>query len=231
MAEQSDFDRKLLFEGCMPIENMAARGRDTLRFGPMKPVGLTDPRTGRRPWANLQLRQETASGDMWNLVGFQTRLKFPEQRRVFALIPALAHAEFERYGVMHRNSFIDSPRVLQANLELKSAPGVYVVGQLTGLEGYVPAMMSGLLVARSLAAEAAGMEMPILPAETMVGALVRHITDASIQDFQPMTASFGLLPPLPERVKDKQARGEAYASRAQTAMDVYTKNFNEHQLA
>lgn len=223
LADQSDFDRKLLFEGCMPVESMAERGRDTLRFGPMKPVGLTDPRTGRRPWANLQLRQETADGDMWNLVGFQTRLKFPEQRRVFRLIPALAKAEFERYGVMHRNSFIDSPRVLTPQLELHSAPGVFVLGQLTGLEGYVPAIMSGVLAAESVEAYLRGTEAEILPPETMSGAMVRHITDTSIKDFQPMTASFGLLPALPERIKDKQARGQAYADRALHA-------FEKHRL-
>lgn len=224
LAEQSDFDRKLLFEGCMPVESMAERGRDTLRFGPMKPVGLTDPRTGRRPWANLQLRQETADGDMWNLVGFQTRLKFPEQRRVFRLIPALAQAEFERYGVMHRNSFIDSPRVLTPQLELRSAPGVFVLGQLTGLEGYVPAIMSGVLAADSIEAYLRGTVADILPAETMSGALVRHITDASIKDFQPMTASFGLLPALSERIKDKQARGQAYADRALQAFEAHMTN-------
>lgn len=221
LAEQSEFDRKLLFEGCMPVESMAERGRDTLRFGPMKPVGLTDPKTGRRPWANLQLRQETADGDMWNLVGFQTRLKFPEQRRVFRMIPALANAEFERYGVMHRNSFIDSPRVLTPQLELRSVPGVYVIGQLTGLEGYVPAIMSGVLVAESVAASLRGETAEVLPAETMCGALVRHITDTSIKDFQPMTASFGLLPPLTERIKDKQERGQAHATRALQAFEEY----------
>lgn len=213
-AETHEFDkRKGVYEGCMPIEVMASRGHDTIRFGPMKPAGLIDPRTGHRPWANLQLRKENVAGSMYNLVGFQTNLKFPEQKRVFSMIPALHDAEFVRYGVMHRNTFIDSPRLLGSDFGFKSRPGLYFAGQITGVEGYMESASSGILAGINAANAILG-EEKFLPSElTMTGALARYISDKSVKNFQPMGASFGLLPPLDEKIRDKKLRYEALADR------------------
>ncbi len=216
-AQLHDFDAGGVYEGCMPIEVMARRGADTMRYGPLRPVGLTDPRTGHRPWANVQLRAENGAGTLYNLVGFQTNLKFGEQQRVFRMIPGLEQAEFARYGVMHRNTFLDSPGLLGANLALKSHPNVYFAGQITGFEGYMESAACGLLAARAIHARLCGAPAPHYPAQTMCGALLRYIT-TPIKDFQPMGANMGLLPPLPEKERDKRARYQQLAQRALDAL-------------
>ena len=198
----------------MPIEVMAQRGKDTIRFGPMKPVGLRDPRTGHRPWAVLQLRKENAEGSMYNLVGFQTNLKFPEQKRVFGLIPALKNAEYVRFGVMHRNTFIDSPRVLSSDYSAKFNSDIFFAGQLTGVEGYMESGSSGLVAGINAALRFRGEKTIDFPKDTMIGALAGYITDESVTKFQPMGASFGLLPELVNRPRDKKLRGEEYANRS-----------------
>ena len=203
-----------VYEGCMPIEVMAQRGADTIRFGPMKPVGLRDPRTGHRPWAVLQLRKENAAATMYNLVGFQTNLKFGEQKRVFSMIPALHDAEFLRYGVMHRNTFIDSPRILNSDFSAKENKNLFFAGQLTGVEGYMESASSGLLCGINAARVFSGQTTFTLPETTMIGALSRYISDPTVADFQPMGANFGILPPLENRPRDKAERGAAYAQRA-----------------
>lgn len=213
-APTHEFDkRKGVYEGCMPIEVMASRGHDTIRFGPMKPAGLVDPKTGHRPWANLQLRKENVAGTMYNLVGFQTNLKFGEQKRVFSMIPALRNAEFVRYGVMHRNTFIDSPRLLGANFGFKAREGLFFAGQITGVEGYMESASSGILAGINAARLIEGREEFIPPCDTMTGALARYISDGSVKDFQPMGASFGLLPGLETKIRDKRQRYEALADR------------------
>ncbi len=213
-APTHEFDkRKGVYEGCMPIEVMASRGHDTIRFGPMKPAGLVDPKTGHRPWANLQLRKENTQGTMYNLVGFQTNLKFGEQKRVFSMIPALHGAEFVRYGVMHRNTFIDSPRLLEADFSFKKRKGLFFAGQITGVEGYMESASSGLLAGINAARLVCGEEPFIPPCDTMTGALARYISDGTVSNFQPMGASFGLLPPLSEKIRDKRQRYEMLAER------------------
>lgn len=228
-APLHDFDVSdpKVYEGCMPIEVMAQRGQDTIRFGPMKPVGLRDPRTGHRPWACLQLRRENAQGTMYNLVGFQTNLKFPEQKRVFGMIPALKNAEFVRYGVMHRNTFIDSPRVLISDYSAKCNQNLFFAGQLTGVEGYMESASSGLIAGINAYQRLAGNDTLLLPQETMIGALVRYITDESVTKFQPMGASFGLLPELENRPRDKKLRGEMYAQRS---LDVLSRFITERNV-
>ncbi|MBR2337919.1 MAG: methylenetetrahydrofolate--tRNA-(uracil(54)-C(5))-methyltransferase (FADH(2)-oxidizing) TrmFO [Clostridia bacterium] len=208
------FDKPPVYEGCMPIEILARRGEDSIRFGPMKPVGLRDPRTGHRPWAVLQLRTENADGTLYNLVGFQTNLKFSEQKRVFSLIPALKNAEFVRYGVMHRNTFLDSPRLLTADLRLKQAPHLFFAGQMTGVEGYMESAASGLMAGKNAARALRGEPPLILPVTTMVGALMHHVCDETVTDFQPMGANFGILPPLDVHIRDKRERYAALAQRA-----------------
>lgn len=213
-APQHGFDRKKgVYEGCMPIEVMAKRGHDTIRFGPMKPAGLTNPATGHRPWANLQLRKENSEGTLYNLVGFQTNLKFGEQKRVFSMIPALANAEFVRFGVMHRNTFIDSPRLLNADFSFRAREGLWFAGQITGVEGYMESAASGILAGINAARALQGKEPFVSPRETMTGALARYIADSSVKTFQPMGAAFGLLPPVQERIRDKKLRGEALSAR------------------
>lgn len=223
-AESADihsFDkRKDVYEGCMPIEVLASRGKDTMRYGPLKPVGLTDPRTGHRPWANLQLRKENKDGTMYNLVGFQTNLKFSEQKRVFSMFPALKNAEFLRYGVMHRNTFIESPRLLNGDFSLRSNPQIFFGGQITGVEGYMESAASGLMAGINLAKRLKGEETVILPEDTMIGALSRYISDESVVNFQPMGANFGVLPVLPEKIRDKQER---YMKLAQRGMESLKK--------
>ena len=203
-----------VYEGCMPIEVMAQRGIDTVRFGPMKPVGLRDPRTGHRPWAVLQLRKENAAGSMYNLVGFQTNLKFGEQKRVFSMIPALSHAEFLRYGVMHRNTFINSPKILNSDYSDKENKFRFFAGQLTGVEGYMESASSGLICGINAARLLSGRETVTLPSTTMMGAMARYISDPFVTDFQPMGANFGILPELINRPRDKAERGQAYADRS-----------------
>jgi len=202
------------FEGCMPIEDIAARGKDTLRFGPMKPVGLVDPRTGKRPYAVVQLRKENRAGTLFNLVGFQTRMRWGEQKRVLRLIPALANAEIVRYGVMHRNTFINAPRVLLPTYQVRKDPRVFFAGQITGVEGYVESAASGLLAGLNAARLARGEEPVVLPEETMLGALAHYITSADPRHFQPMNSNFGLLPPLPNPPRDKALRKQQMVDRA-----------------
>lgn len=205
---------KNIYEGCMPIEVMAERGMDTIRYGPMKPVGLRDPATGKRPWAVLQLRRENAAGTLYNMVGFQTNLKFGEQKRVFSLIPALENAEFVRYGVMHRNTFLCSPQLLEKNLSLKGQENLFFAGQITGVEGYMESASSGILAGMNVVRYLNGEAPLILPEFTMMGALTAYITDKSIKNFQPMGASFGLLPPPDEKIRDKKERYTALAERS-----------------
>ena len=217
------FEREQMkvYEGCMPVEVMAKRGADTLRYGPLKPVGLTDPHTGRRPWAVVQLRSENRQGSLYNLVGFQTNLKFPEQKRVFSMIPGLEQAEFVRYGVMHRNTFLDSPRRLESDLSLKKRPEIYFAGQITGVEGYVESAASGILAGHNLARRLRGEQPLQLPLDCMLGALVHYISDPSVSDFQPMGANMGILPPWQERVKDKTKRYELIANRGLDSLRAY----------
>lgn len=200
----------------MPIEVLARRGTDAIRFGPMKPVGLRDPRTGHRPWAVLQLRRENAQGTLLNLVGFQTNLKFGEQKRVFGMIPALHDAEFMRYGVMHRNTFLDSPRLLTAGFAFRTRPGLFFAGQMTGVEGYMESASSGILAGINAVRFLRGEAPLILPPDTMMGALAAYISDESVKDFQPMGANFGILPPIEPKIRDKKQR---YAALAQRALD------------
>ena len=218
-VELKDFEKDgfSVYEGCMPVEIMAKRGPDTIRFGPLKPVGLRDPRTGRRPWAVVQLRKENEAGTLYNLVGFQTNLKWGEQKRVFSMIPGLANAEFVRYGVMHRNTFLDSPRLLDREFRLKASPQLRFAGQMTGVEGYMESAASGLLAGHYLARELLGLPPLILPEETMLGALTAHVVNEQ-SDFQPMGANMGILPPLPEKIRDKKARYLALAERSLAAL-------------
>lgn len=210
-AVTHDFD---VYEGCMPIEKLAKRGLDAPRFGPMKPVGLVDPSTGHRPWACVQLRRENSAGTMFNLVGFQTNLKFPEQKRVFRMIPGLQNAEFVRYGVMHRNSFLDSPRLLNSDFSLKSNPYLYFAGQITGVEGYMESAASGIMAGINAVRRADGKEPLRLEDKTMIGALSDYISDESVKNFQPMGANFGILPPIEPKIRDKKERYAALAKRA-----------------
>ena len=221
-APLHSFESLTVYEGCMPVEVLAARGRDAIRYGPMKPVGLTDPATGRRPWAVVQLRAENCAGTLYNLVGFQTNLKFGEQKRVFSLIPGLENAVFARYGVMHRNTFIDSPRLLDGQLRLKAEPRIRFAGQITGVEGYVESAASGIWAGISLARELANQIPLVLPRVTMLGALLAYITDNSVRNFQPMGSNMGILPPTDEKIRDKQARYLALAQRAMQALEAMT---------
>jgi len=218
-----DFDGVPYFEGCLPVEELAARGRDALRFGPMKPVGLADPATGRAPHAVVQLRREDRPGQMWNLVGFQTHLRTGEQRRVFRTIPGLEAAEFLRYGSIHRNSYLNSPACLSPYLALKDAAATFVAGQLTGVEGYTESLGTGLLAGLNLARVLRGLE-PLIPAPTtMLGALLAYLRDADPGDFQPMNANFGLLPPLERPERDRAKRKAALADRALAAMREFAR--------
>ncbi len=226
-ADLHSFDkRKDVYEGCMPIEVLASRGKDTMRYGPLKPVGLTDPRTGHRPWANLQLRKENKDGTMYNLVGFQTNLKFAEQKRVFSMFPALKNAEFLRYGVMHRNTFIDSPRLLNGDYSLRSNDKIFFGGQITGVEGYMESAASGMMAGINLARRLLGEDTVVLPNDTMIGALSRYISDESVKNFQPMGANFGVLPPLENKIRDKQERYMALANRGMNSLKEFAKNNN-----
>jgi len=213
-----EFDEVPYFEGCMPVEVMAERGRDTLRFGPLKPVGLRDPRTGKDAYAVVQLRQEDRAGRMWNLVGFQTRLRIPEQQRVFRMIPGLEQAEFLRYGSIHRNSYLNSPAALSAHLSARDDPTMFFAGQITGVEGYTESTATGLIAGINLGRLLSGEKPVVPPPLTMIGALYRYMSEADPRHFQPMNANFGLLDDFPERIRDKKRKREMFAERALRAM-------------
>ncbi|MDR7865444.1 MAG: methylenetetrahydrofolate--tRNA-(uracil(54)-C(5))-methyltransferase (FADH(2)-oxidizing) TrmFO [Sporomusaceae bacterium] len=213
-APVKEFEKTVFFEGCMPVEAMAARGVDTLRFGPLKPVGLRDPRTGALPYAVVQLRQDNAAATLYNMVGFQTHLKWPEQERVFRLIPGLGRAEFVRFGVMHRNTYLNSPRILAPTLAMRTAPGLFFAGQITGVEGYVESAAAGLVAGTNAARLAKGLEPVVFPPATAHGALCRYITTADPANFQPMNVNFGIMPPLEVRIRDKKAKNRTIAERA-----------------
>ena len=218
-AEVHGFEDKNVFEGCMPVEVMARRGMDTLRYGPLKPVGLTDPKTGREPYAVVQLRQDNAAGSIFNLVGFQTHLKFGEQKRVFSMIPALKNAEFVRYGVMHRNTFLQSPRLLDRFYADRRNPLVAFAGQMTGVEGYVESTASGFLAAVAMAARLQGRDIPDFPRTTAIGALGRYISDESVVNFQPMNINFSIIDPLEKRIRKKAEKNLAIAQRSLAVID------------
>lgn len=226
-----DFETKDLFQACQPIEEIARKGADAPRFGTCKPVGLTDPATGRRPWAAVQLRAENAQGTAYNLVGFQTNLTFGEQKRVFRMIPGLQNAEFARYGVMHRNTFIRAPRLLDRDLRLRGVDApVYVAGQLSGTEGYCEAIASGLMCALFVYAQLQGMQAPLLPVETAFGALLDYATDPATQDYQPMHVNFGILKPLDQHIRNKGMRYAAYAERGSRVMEGYVADIRAKGL-
>ncbi|ANB59572.1 FADH(2)-oxidizing methylenetetrahydrofolate--tRNA-(uracil(54)-C(5))-methyltransferase TrmFO [Anoxybacteroides amylolyticum] len=218
-----EFEKEIYFEGCMPIEVMAKRGKKTLLFGPMKPVGLEDPRTGKRPFAVVQLRQDDAAGTLYNIVGFQTHLKWGDQKEVFRLIPGLEQAEFVRYGVMHRNTFINSPKLLRPTYQYKGRDDLFFAGQMTGVEGYVESAASGLVAGINAARLVLGQELLVFPKETAIGSMAHYITSADPKYFQPMNANFGLFAPLEETIKDKKQRNEQYAKRALDTIQNFIK--------
>lgn len=224
-VELPDFEKEVVFEGCMPVETMARRGKDTIRFGPLKPVGLTDPRTGREPYACVQLRQDNRASSLYNLVGFQTRLRFGEQQRVFRMIPGLANAEFVRYGVMHRNTFLPSPQVLNTDYSVRSRPDLFFAGQITGVEGYVESAASGLLAGWQAAGRALGWtaekHQACLPSsKTVIGAMARYVSDPGIRNFQPMNANFGLVEPIAGKHRKKEDKLQALAGRSLEEIDL-----------
>ncbi|UFJ42116.1 FADH(2)-oxidizing methylenetetrahydrofolate--tRNA-(uracil(54)-C(5))-methyltransferase TrmFO [Brevibacillus humidisoli] len=223
-APLKEFEQEIYFEGCMPIEVMAKRGRQTMLFGPLKPVGLVDPRTGRQPFAVVQLRQDNSAATLYNMVGFQTHLKWPEQKRVFSLIPGLENCEIVRYGVMHRNTFINSPKLLHPTYQYKQRDTLFFAGQMTGVEGYVESAASGLLAGRNAARLTKGEELLVLPPETMLGSMAHYITTTDPAHFQPMNANFGLVPPLPKRIRNKKERNEQLAQRALDTIQNFTQN-------
>jgi len=220
-AGLKEFEKEIYFEGCMPIEAIAKRGKQTLLFGPMKPVGLVNPHTGKLPHAVVQLRQDNAAGTLYNLVGFQTHLKWGEQKRVLSLIPGLEQAEFVRYGVMHRNTFINSPRLLKPTYQFKSRDTLFFAGQMTGVEGYVESAASGLLAGINAGRLAQGLDPLVLPPETALGSMAEYITTADFKHFQPMNANFGLFPPLGQRIRNKKEKNEQIANRALEALARY----------
>ncbi|GAM12539.1 FADH(2)-oxidizing methylenetetrahydrofolate--tRNA-(uracil(54)-C(5))-methyltransferase TrmFO [Mesobacillus selenatarsenatis] len=219
-----EFEKEIFFEGCMPIEVMGQRGRKTMLFGPMKPVGLEDPRTGKRPYAVVQLRQDDAAGTLYNIVGFQTHLKWGPQKEVIQLIPGLENAEIVRYGVMHRNTFINSPKVLKATYQFRNREDLFFAGQMTGVEGYVESAASGMIAGINAARLVKGEEPMEFPHETAMGSMARYITTTNAKNFQPMNANFGLFPDLPEKIKAKQERNEKHASRALETIQKFAKN-------
>lgn len=222
-APTHDFEKEKFFEGCMPVEVMASRGEDTLLFGPLKPVGLEDPRTGVRPFAVVQLRQDNADATLYNIVGFQTHLRWPEQRRVFSMIPGLEHAEFLRYGVMHRNTFLNAPKHMRATYQFAGVDRLFFAGQMTGVEGYVESASSGLVAGINAVRVANGEEPYIFPPETCHGALAHYITTSEAKHFQPMNVNFGLLPSLGERIRDKKQKKQRLAERALSRLDDFRK--------
>lgn len=214
VAELKDFEKEIYFEGCMPIEVMMRRGKQTALFGPMKPVGLVNPHTGKLPYAVVQLRQDNAAGTLYNMVGFQTHLKWGEQKRVFSMIPGLENAEIVRYGVMHRNTFVNSPKLLHPTYQVKTRPNLFLAGQMTGVEGYVESAASGLIAGINAALAAQGKEGIVFPQEATIGSMSHYITHADPEHFQPMNANFGLLPALEKRIRNKKEKNEALANRA-----------------
>ncbi|NCC66895.1 MAG: methylenetetrahydrofolate--tRNA-(uracil(54)-C(5))-methyltransferase (FADH(2)-oxidizing) TrmFO [Clostridia bacterium] len=223
-AEVHGFEDAGVFEGCMPVEVMARRGEDTLRYGPLKPVGLTDPRTGRESYAVVQLRRDNAQGTIYNMVGFQTHLAFPEQRRVFSMIPALKNAQFVRYGVMHRNTYLNSPKLLDRYYRLKTDPRICFAGQMTGVEGYVESCASGMLAALELSSRLSGRIPYDFPRATAIGALALYVSDCTVGDFQPMNINFGILDPLDRRVKGKRNKNAEISARALDLIGTYTED-------
>ena len=222
-AEVHGFEDKRVFEGCMPVEVMARRGQDTLRYGPLKPVGLVDPKTGKEPYAVVQLRQDNAAKSVYNLVGFQTHLKFGEQKRVFSMIPALKNAEFVRYGVMHQNTFIQSPKLLDKYYADRRNPLVAFAGQMTGVEGYVESAASGFLASVAMAAKVQGREIPVFPQETAIGALGLYVSDERIENFQPMNVNFSIIKPLEQKIRKKAEKNLAIANRSLEIIDQLAK--------
>ncbi len=212
-APLKDFEKEIYFEGCMPFEEMAKRGEKTLLFGPMKPVGLEDPKTDKRPYAVVQLRQDNSEGTLYNIVGFQTHLKWGEQKRIINMIPGLENANIVRYGVMHRNTYLNSPQLLEKTYKLKEEDNIYFAGQMTGVEGYVESAASGIVAALNALYNQEGKQI-IFPTETMIGAMANYIVDSTSKNFQPMNANFGIIKPLPERIKDKKEKYEKYANRS-----------------
>ncbi|GAB6988904.1 FADH(2)-oxidizing methylenetetrahydrofolate--tRNA-(uracil(54)-C(5))-methyltransferase TrmFO [Paenibacillus pini] len=232
VAQLKDFEKEVYFEGCMPIEVMMSRGKQTALFGPMKPVGLVNPHTGTLPHAVVQLRQDNAAGTLYNLVGFQTHLKWGEQKRVFSMIPGLENAEYVRYGVMHRNTFINSPRLLKPTYQLKTNENLFFAGQMTGVEGYVESAASGLIAGINAARVALGEECVVLPATSTIGSMAQYITTADPEHFQPMNANFGLLPKLEVRMRSKKDKNEALANRALESISKFIDSSSaspEHQ--
>ena len=222
-VELHDFEKKEIFDGCMPVEVMASRGEDTLRFGPLRPVGLVD-NDGNRPFAVVQLRRESTESELYNIVGFQTNLKFGEQKRVFSMIPALKNADFVKYGVMHRNSYICAPKHLNSDFSVKGYENLYIAGQLSGVEGYMESTASGLIAGMSLANKLLGKSIAILPKTTIIGAVVNYLTTASAEGFQPMNANFGILPALDEKIRDKALKKLAYSNRAISDIKKFKEN-------
>lgn len=223
-AHLHEFDKSgTVYEGCMPVEVLAKRGKDSVRYGAMKPVGLRDPKTGHRPWAVVQLRRENSAGTMYNLVGFQTNLTFPEQKRVFGLIPGLENAEFVRYGVMHRNTFLCSPKLLCADYSLKDRENIFFAGQMTGVEGYMESASSGILAGLNAVRRLQNKETVKLPVTTMMGALAGYISDETVTDFQPMGANFGILPSIEPHIRDKRERYAALSQRALSELEAFLK--------
>lgn len=227
-APVRDFEKMVLFEGCMPVEEMARRGIDTLRFGPLKPVGLEHPVTGEMPYAVVQLRQDNFAATLYNIVGFQTHLKWPEQQRVFRMIPGLEHAEFARFGVMHRNTFVNSPRLLRPTLQMIEQQNIFFAGQITGVEGYVESAASGLVAGINAARYVLGREPVEFPAETAHGALCRYITNAAPSHFQPMNINFGLIPPLGKKIKDKKVKNSMLAARSLAILLKFSEKFDNN---
>ena len=223
-----NFEKPIFFEGCMPVEEMASRGIDTLRFGPLKPVGLEHPVTGERPYAVIQLRQDNFAATLYNIVGFQTHLKWPEQERVFRLIPGLEKAEFVRLGVMHRNTFINSPKVLRPTMQMSENPNIFFAGQITGVEGYVESAASGLVAGINAGRLLAGLDMVVFPGDTAHGALCQYITNADTKHFQPMNINFGILPPLEQRIKDKKVKNGLIAQRALESLEKFREKLDNN---
>ena len=225
-VHEFDVNNPKVYEGCMPVEVMAQRGADTLRFGPLKPVGLRDPRTGHRPWAVVQLRTENKENTLYNLVGFQTNLKWPEQKRVFGMIPGLENAEIIRYGVMHRNTFLNSPKLLDGDFSLRSEKNIFFAGQITGVEGYMESASSGLMAGINAVRRFKGEETVVLPETTMIGSLSRYISSSVSADFQPMGANFGVLPPIEPKIRDKKLRYTALSDRALDELEKFREQNN-----
>lgn len=223
MAEVKSFEKEVVFEGCMPVEKMAERGIDTLLYGPLKPVGLKDPRTGAQPYAVVQLRQDNSDGTLYNIVGFQTHLKWGEQKRVFRMIPGLENAEFVRYGVMHRNTYINSTKLLKPTLQMKDYPKLMVAGQISGVEGYIESASMGMLAGINMARIVNGREPLVFPRETAIGSLAGYISDETVVNFQPMNINFGLMPELGERIKDKRLKNRKISERALAALEEFMK--------